>query len=203
MGIIGVVSAMTVPSLMQNYQKKSYVTQLHKVYNELNQALVQYQTDRNAVNLKEAGINSNANVVKFFTTYFKNVKTCNTMSECFADSYRKLDGTATSDWDPYNTSFVFASGVSIRPLYSLEGNKLINIAVDVNGVKGPNIVGRDLFWLYVYNNCLIDDVPPDTTSNAPLTKEQREELFNTLCLKTDSADGCFGKILNDNWEMTY
>ena len=50
LGIIGVVSAMTVPTLMQNYQRKSYVTQLHKFYNELSQALVQYQTDRNALN---------------------------------------------------------------------------------------------------------------------------------------------------------
>ena len=58
LGIIGVVSAMTVPTLMQNYQRKSYVTQLHKVYNELSQAVVQYQTDRNAVNLTEAGLNS-------------------------------------------------------------------------------------------------------------------------------------------------
>ena len=38
LGIIGVVSAMTVPSLMQNHQRKTYVTQLHKVYNELQQA---------------------------------------------------------------------------------------------------------------------------------------------------------------------
>ena len=56
LGIIGVVSAMTVPTLMQNYQRKSYVTQLHKVYNEVQQALLQYQTDRNAVDLKEAGL---------------------------------------------------------------------------------------------------------------------------------------------------
>ena len=42
LGIIGVVSAMTVPTLMQNYQRKSYVTQLHKVYNEIQQAAVMY-----------------------------------------------------------------------------------------------------------------------------------------------------------------
>ena len=66
LGIIGVVSALTVPTLMQNYQKKSYVTQLHKVYNELNQALLQYQTDRNAVNLKEAGLTTNEACADFF-----------------------------------------------------------------------------------------------------------------------------------------
>lgn len=53
LGIIGVVSAMTVPSLMQNYQRKSYVTQLNKVYNLLSQALMSYQNDKNAVDLGE------------------------------------------------------------------------------------------------------------------------------------------------------
>ena len=50
---------MTVPTLMQNHQRKTYVTQLHKFYNELSQAVLQYQTEKNAVNLKEAGLNSN------------------------------------------------------------------------------------------------------------------------------------------------
>ena len=53
LGIIGVVSAMTVPTLMQNYQRQSYVTQLHKVYNEMSQVFQQMMTDRNALNLKE------------------------------------------------------------------------------------------------------------------------------------------------------
>lgn len=51
LGIIGVVSAMTIPTLMQNHQKKTYVTQLHKVYNELQQAFLQYRNDKNAVSL--------------------------------------------------------------------------------------------------------------------------------------------------------
>ena len=56
LGIIGVVSAMTVPTLMQNYQRQSYVTQLHKVYNEMSQVFQQMMTDRNALNLKETGL---------------------------------------------------------------------------------------------------------------------------------------------------
>ena len=60
LGIIGVVSAMTVPSLMQNYQRQSYVAQLHKVYNETSQAIIQYVNDRNAINIKEAGLLSKA-----------------------------------------------------------------------------------------------------------------------------------------------
>ena len=71
LGIIGVVSAMTVPSLMQNHQKKTYVTQMHKFYNELQQAAQQYMTDKNAVNLREAGLTSNEALQDFVKTYFK------------------------------------------------------------------------------------------------------------------------------------
>ena len=40
LGIIGVVSAMTLPTLVKNHQRQVYVTQLQKVYNELSQALL-------------------------------------------------------------------------------------------------------------------------------------------------------------------
>ena len=75
LGIIGVVSAMTVPTLMQNYQRQSYVTQLHKTYNEVSQALLRYQTDKNAINLTEAGLTTQAAVNDIVNTYFKVVKT--------------------------------------------------------------------------------------------------------------------------------
>ena len=70
LGIIGVVSAMTVPTLMQNHQRKVYVTQLHKVYNEMQQAAINLMNDRNAVNLTEAGINSTATARTLVTSNF-------------------------------------------------------------------------------------------------------------------------------------
>ena len=61
---------------MQNHQRKTYVTQLHKVYNELQQAALQYMTEKNAINMKEAGINSDAAAVDFIKKYFKVVQDC-------------------------------------------------------------------------------------------------------------------------------
>lgn len=64
---------------------------MHKVYNELSQALLQYQTDKNALNLSEAGLNSKAAVGDFFKTYFKVVQDCgNTMTPCFSNEYKKV-----------------------------------------------------------------------------------------------------------------
>ena len=116
LGIIGVVSAMTVPSLMQNYQRQSYVTQLHKVYNELSQAAVQYQTERNAVNLKEAGLSTQAAAESFIEDHFKIVQKCGSdRTPCFADAgiYKKLSGTPISSWQTPRTHYVISSGASI------------------------------------------------------------------------------------------
>ena len=198
LGIIGVVSAMTVPTLMQNYQRKSYVIQLHKFYNELSQSLIQYQTDRNALNLTEAGITSTATFDSFVENYMKIVSTCDKMqSPCFADSYKKLDGAILTGVTIENKSYVFANGVSIRPYYDKVADKLINLYVDINGLQGPNILGRDLFVFGVYNNGLLDTYSNDTTT-APLTKEQRENAVNE-----SPAWEPVARILNDNWEMNY
>lgn len=195
LGIIGVVSAMTVPTLMQNYQRKSYVTQLHKVYNEFQQACLNYITEKNAINLVEAGINSQAKVIEFLTSNFKVVQTCsNQLTPCFADEYKYISGGVVTGHTTETNSYVLANGVSIRPLYSKENEKVFNIMVDINGQSGPNILGRDMFFMGVYNNGLIDTKSSDI-GTPPLTEEQRESAATNW--------KPFGQILNDNWEMTY
>ncbi len=193
---------MTVPSLMQNHQRKTYVVQLHKFYNQLSQALVRFQTDKNAVNLKEAGLLTDFD--SFWTSYFKIVNDCgSTSTPCFPEkgSYRMITNSSASPYTTQKRFITLADGVSIG--YGLSTYFPICLDVDINGAKGPNVVGRDLFIMYIYNNGVIDDY--NTSDKAPLTDEQREELFNGNCYSSSSGGwiGCFGKILNDNWEMTY
>ena len=211
LGIIGVVSAMTVPTLMQNYQRQSYVTQLHKTYNEMSQALLRYQTDRNALNLREAGMSSQAEVNNFISSYFKVVNSCldsSTVTPCFANQseYKKISGATASgfdnDADGLGMSFILANGTSIRPWLS-NGRNFIVMVVDVNGQKGPNILGRDFFDMCIDVNGNIDTCLRNG-GTFPHTEAQRETEFNDVCI-ADSASiaGCFGKILNDNWQMNY
>ena len=201
---------MTVPSLMQNHQRKTYVTQLHKVYNELSQALLQYQTDKNAVNLKEAGLTSQAAINEFITNYFKIVQSCEKTDPCFASDYKHIAGQA-GEFEKTN-SYVLSSGASIRPRYYPDGNILSAFVVDINGQKGPNIAGRDLFQVVFYDDGSIDieGVTPACRSqgicNGSSPKDIRNNLYSSKCKQTTASDGaigCFGKILNDNWEMNY
>ena len=216
LGIIGVVSAMTVPTLMQNYQRQSYVTQLHKVYNELSQALVRYQNDKNAVNLREAGLTGANAMNSFITTYLKVVKDCgNDFSACFGSDYKKINGTSLSFGEASSAAgvFVLAGGQSIA-IFSRNSdsqqysNSIATILVDVNGKKGPNIQGRDFYQMDIYSTDggpVIDEMIWNVTTQPPFTEAQRNTQFNSYCVAGGSGNfhGCFGKILNDNWQMNY
>jgi len=202
LAIIGVVSALTVPGLMNSYQKQTYVTQLHKYYNETMQAAKLYLTDRNAIDLKEAGLVDQTAVDNWVKTYMKIAQDCGTSgNNCFAvGEYKRMNGQAmkifvTSSFNHY----VLANGTAIA--VSANGDGKVQIYVDVNGKKGPNIAGRDTFATMLYPDGTIDDWH-SAASSAPLTTAQREESFQN-CNGTGNWWGCFGKILNDNWQMTY
>ena len=214
LGIIGVVSAMTVPTLMQNYQRQSYVTQLHKVYNETSQVFLRYMTDRNAINLREAGISSQAEMNNVITNYFKITTSCldpNEVKPCFAaySEYKKISGHSLGHWSNdsgagIGMSYILASGASVRFYYVGIDNVFIATMVDVNGPKGPNILGRDMFDWVIDVNGNIDSFAGTYDKTLPLTQEQRETQFQNVCLAdNDNTGGCFGKILNDNWQMNY
>ena len=67
--------------------------------------------------------------------------------------------------------------------------------------------------MYLYNNGILDDMAAkggsdddtEVTASVPMTSDQREQRFNNYCNSNNANNyhGCFGKILNDNWEMTY
>ncbi len=217
LGIIGVISAMTVPSLMQNYQRQSYITQLHKVYNEVQQASLQYITERNAINLIEAGITSQAAIRDFSKTHFKIVKDCTKSgTECFSAENSLLNGTRRTSSFAFSSGYCFvtAGGASLcidpPSLYNVTVNGTVsrygNILIDSNGPKGPNIFGRDMFYAAFYPDGSIDVVgaTPECKAKGICNEASLEAIRNSEFNKCKTSDrGCMGKILNDNWQMTY
>ena len=214
LGIIGVVSAMTVPSLMQNHQRKTYVTQLHKVYNELQQAFIQYQNDKNALNLKEAGLTSKESVKTFLNEYLKIIQGCDgIVAPCFASSYKNINSGAvsvSSVWNGYCVTL--ASGSSFCMDYpTLYGGSWGYVFIDINGKQGPNILGRDAFYLAVFTDGVLDVKGADINcrtngvcgTEGGSLKDVRGTADACKAGANSSAQSCFGQILNDNWEMNY
>lgn len=205
LGIIGVVAAMTVPSLLQDHQKKVYVTQLRKVCNIMTQALLRFQSDKNALNPAEAGLISQESIDNFVPNYFKLAMTCDDVAEpCFSNQYISYGTHAVLNVPKGYKSYVLADGSAVAFKYSWSISspyRLVRVFVDLNGKAGPNVYGRDFFGMYIYSNGIIDSAA-SVSHNPPFTEQDRN-VVTGYCGNGASLDACFGKILNDNWEMTY
>ena len=237
LGIIGVVAAMTLPSLIQNYQKKALATQTQKFYSTMSQAVKQYMADygvddlRNTPlagdNYEDEGLESPeaiASLRDFVTKYLKVVKECNPNDEddnnCFAPMYRLWDNSIPDERHNFTTSgypsrrdYVLADGSVIRIFYNLP----IDLYVDVNGKKGPNRVGYDLWNMVIFYDGVIDEgsVGPecrgriDANYNNDYLKceqasahEKREYKFEDIC-KDGNYGGCFGHFLENGFKFDY
>lgn len=178
LGVIGVIVATTIPTVITNYQNRLNVTALHKVYNDIDSSITKYMTDQRVEDLRETPIR--ANLALFAGGYFEISTNCEknmySTSGCFAQTYGKLDGTeinkASSQCD-----FVFTtkSGYAVCLNAGNSASEVLKIEVDVNGLQKPNILGRDYF----------DDIKVNNDG------------------KLYSNSGYFHNILDANWKMNY
>ena len=158
--IIGVIGALTVPSLIQNTQKQEYVSALKKTYSTLSQAaqaiIAEEGSPKSSCETCDDGwASSGEEVYKQFKKHLNIVKDCGTAGGCFGSGRYKHLSLKQIDNGNWNTrgethKIVTADGAAIG--FWKSGN---NIVVDINGAKGPNIFGRDFFWFLITENGII------------------------------------------------
>lgn len=212
LGIIGVVSSMTLPTLMKNHQRQVYVTQLHKVYNEISQAVDMYVTNNNYVSFGESRLRNNTvELNKFINSHFKVAKDCGKYyTPCFASSYSNLNGNSYGFESSYtNKCFTLSSGAAIcftveedmiedesvdeylLPVHQIGQGEILAVDVDINGQQGPNIFGRDAFSFSIDSRGNIYDGVYMANENVNFSSS------NSI------YSGAFGRIVNDGWRMEY
>ena len=163
LGIIGVVAAMTMPSLIQHHREKAMVTSLEKFVSTISQAVDLYKADNDCVD-------SISTCVSYIS---KGDENC----ENFAPIAAKMNVIAsvknanksTADWLPDKAYNYYGEeqegiygGVSKRNIgtcayllndgttFAVDINPTnFDIMVDVNGKKLPNRVGQDIFPLLI------------------------------------------------------
>ena len=172
LGIIGVVAALTIPSLIQKYQMKSFEVAFKKQYSVLNNAINYIQLNNNLSecyvtvikviyqgNLVDNYSGNNSDCVALKNELISNLKLTpisqysgfTSISKVRADGGVMINGSI--DYYSalmYSSNFyllpdgvvVMFSDSDVRPFFY---NDLIFI--DVNGAKGPNRWGYDVFCL--------------------------------------------------------
>ena len=164
--ILGVIAALVIPNMYQRYNERVMVTKVKKVWTSLNDAISMTQIENGIINTWDIGEQQNtlAGSTKIYNKlkpYLKISKDCNTENEqCFASSYKKLNKTDLSDIPPNLSKkkvFVLNDG-TVLTIWSAGNTKCRNanecgaIWFDINGKKGPNIYGVDLYSTNLYYN---------------------------------------------------
>ena len=152
LGIIGVVAAMTMPSLIQSYKEKATVTAVKQSYSIFAQALKMVTIDNPDLSaLTDSKLSAKENSQIMFneiSKHIKKVKSCDVDKKCMGNTYYlNLNNEKVSNWDTYNNlvTGVLANGTSFWIL-NLPNNTVGQIGIDINGDKRPNKLGVDFFW---------------------------------------------------------
>ncbi len=224
LGVIGIVAALTLPSLIAKQHERSYITALKKAYSTLSQAYQFVVTEYG--NPEEWSIESFTSqdgeysggsadlVMNNFAKYMKYTKLCTASDKnCLKlPPQRYLNNKA----DAYNfrngmfSSIVLSDGAIIH-FYASNNNcntilnanenlKLCgNFYVDVNGFRKPNKRGVDFFELLLTNKGIIPNGIPDKSAGQSLT-------FDKSCAdaKTMLGLGCGAWVLtHDNMDYLH
>ena len=228
LGVIGVVAAMTLPTLIKNYQKTVWVNQLKKSMSVISQGLQKAMADEGVTSLTHLSnrifgnraCGNEKNVLKYFQLakikgygdychehddgslypglYFDRVFG-NVDDKYFdGDGYYLQDGTLFGI-EPYS------------PALSCTDNTRIwgRLWLDVNGDKrGPNKIGRDFFYFYVtdtgnllpiYSKSLNCTNQDDWLDIADVNWKNND----TCSVEKGKYYGCAARIIENGWKMDY
>ena len=218
LGIIGVVAALTLPAVIQNYQKKETVTKLKQTYSLMQQALRMAENDYGDAN-KWDYVDSKTFSDTYIKPYYKVVQ------EYEPDDYKDIgihiycnNGGDCSNYGSFYKAqkLILTNGVLLAagPMSSTtaDGEEQYNattIIADINGLKRPNKFGRDVFMFNIdYKKGLIPYGSGSVynSEDPTLTTEQnlsREELMNGSNIRSCQQLGlfCAAVIMLDGWEI--
>ncbi|MEE3350050.1 MAG: type II secretion system protein, partial [Candidatus Gastranaerophilaceae bacterium] len=220
LGIIGVVAALTLPTLINNYQKQETISKLKKVYamlcNTTTMAVAEYgDTTGWDVGDDLNWENGKAFAEKYMIPYLKVARVCenNNTSDC---NYpiSKLNGQSFNNNNVYTKSYrfylvdgTFISVAANRTFANLH-DKLVQITFDINGQKNPNKLGRDVFSLeyFIKPNDINVSVKEHEGKLLPsFFNRARDTILGTedgeYCNKDKSGKACLAVIFMDGWEI--
>ena len=206
LGIIGVVAAITLPTLVQKYRSYVLHQQFLKSYSALSQAVLQMKAETGDENLKQkyatydpvAERYPNAN--EFYKEFDKYMKVVKVVPRYSIQNYTATAVNDKNDWG-YRPVYVLPDGSSYGRLVN---GSVIAFIIDANGPdQGPNRYGFDVFEFRIMDKT--DMVRPLKTSKRYTEEELENQPYPDLagwpCDKTSkqvlNGMGCAWYALND------
>jgi len=226
LAIIGVVAAITIPSIVANHQKRALETQFAKAYRTLFQAMnlaVAEHGDMGSWDWADKTFSAEEQenfVKKYFVPYLNVVKFCPSVKPeagmCFPEErIMNLDGTNHGSvgikshkqvqlllGDGMNMTFYFPANCFSNK------NACLSLCTDSNGFKKPNVFGYD-YHCYLYFPQTGEILPRSVNKAGTYSKEtgkfekESPEIIDKKCAEERDGYYCAAKIIADGFKMNY
>jgi len=194
-GIIGVISALTIPALMRGTSEAESVAKVKKIYNTLTNAFEQAQFENDGLPPASWATSQTNSILDIMANHMKVLRSYPTSNVLFGT--QKCDGTTDNYcfWQTDSKSYLLPDGIVIsRGCLPSEGTCTAYanyIAVDINGSKKPNKHGLDAFLFEITDKGIEFPTPIGATPT-------------DNCLSTAALDGglyCASWVVfNDNMD---
>lgn len=178
LAVIGIIASITIPNIINAQNDKEILARLKKSYSILSQTLMSAQAFNGSYTGWGLQDNSNASSKhtydNYIAPYVKTMKRCINEAGCWTNEITKsLDGrtTAAGAFDTgmgqNNVTFILTDGSivsmdiygnDVESVFGVTENlsyPTLTFAVDINGDKGPNQLGRDVFMFVLTKNGLV------------------------------------------------
>ena len=224
LGIIGVVAAMTIPTLVNSYAKKQTVVKLKNIYSVISNASKMSEVMNGSMNTWDFSLATDSGIEtfvrKYYVPYLKVEAIYNYYD--FADNYNyTLTNLFGRSIEMGRVVLLLADGTIIafnRASYGDVNNKnaYIWLYADINGLTGPNKVGRDVFVFDIRNWAKNDYYisfykchgcnTREQLMNANVSSDEEDNRTGMGCSKENisgyySGFYCGALIQLDGWEI--
>ena len=247
LGIIGVVAALTLPTLVASYKKQVYVTQLKKSVSTWEQGFQKMLANDGVDSLKDTEVFES--IPGTMCDLSTSKITCSTFYNKLGKVLSITNITSAGDIN-YKYSYirkgstpVFPGNSSSNIVFLSDGSAILNyrfrkepdsstytceqikqaggkmcedmgkVSIDVNGLKGPNIEGRDIFDFYISGDGrLVPFWSKEDLIYHELSDRRSWEYNSSACGTKGRADaesvatygsGCSARVLANGWVMDY
>jgi len=209
--IIGIIAALTIPNVINNYSKQETVSRLKKAYSTIMQATVRAVADHGNVEMWEIGAAGNANdALTFFNKYMApylslSEKAQKLSSTSWDKHYSHLNNSQRDYGDSYIRAYLSdGSSLTMVITNSTTSDKRIQVYVDINGDKKPNKLGRDIFifWFFVrYKESSADYSGQFQPAGCMYSRTGMMSNSDGNCNKNQSGGRCGALIMKDGWQI--
>ena len=201
LGIIGVVAAMTMPSLITKYQKQVAVEQYKKIYSTLKNA-----ESRAVLDYGDSAGWDYSDADNFVNTYYiPYLKVVNKdfRSQNINYKIKNMKGDDLGTWLYYKNAgsgknILLADGAIIK---YWKNNQFFLFQVDANGAKGPNVFGKDIWDFELYARGPRKLVPNEYIG----IKSSNYDTYYNWCKGYTQSSGsgcpCSGLLMYNHYKM--